>query len=189
MEWQDQFTQVTTWWQYWRGRAQSLESDGRVCSTWKGGREYGVLADGNKVILWRKSGFGPIPRPRIWMTANGIHSMCVGSEAGRYVCAWVPSFNVQKPCRVIQAESFWGQQATCWHPDWSRQGALCLKAERQSICVRSSCQKANALQHGSGTAPPRSLHALPALRPRCKAKWGCAHSNSTRLPARHMRGL
>lgn len=172
-----------------RRRDQKLKSDERVCSTWKEGREYAILADGNGVILWRKSGFGPIPRPKIWMTSNGIHSMCVGKEAGRCVCAWVPSFNVQKPRRVIQAESFWDQQATCWHPDWSRQGALRLKAERQSICVRSSSQKANVPQRGSGTVLPRSHRALSPLRPRWKAEWGWAHSNPARLPARLTWGL
>lgn len=62
---------------------------------------------------------------------------------------YAPSFSVQKPYMVIHAESFWGQQATCWHPDSRRQGALLLRAERQSIRVRSSSWKANAWSSGA----------------------------------------
>lgn len=86
------------------------------------------------MILWRKSSFSPMSRPRIWTTSNGIQCMCWGKEAGRCLCVWVPGFDVQKPHTVNHAESFWGQQATCWYPDRCRQGALGLKAERQSIC-------------------------------------------------------
>lgn len=181
VEWQGCFLEVTLWW--WGGEwLESVLSLGRGRGTW-------ISADGNEAIIWRKPGFVSMSRLRIGMTAKGIQSECVGEKGGRKVCVSLGAkFQCAETTQSNSCRKHWGPAGRLLHPDWCRQGALCWKAERQSICVRSSSQKANALPRGAGAVVPRSHHLHPLRRRRRGAGWGGARSSPAQLPARLRRG-
>lgn len=158
-EWQDQFIR----WLCGNGTGEG------VPGSWKVTREHAVYMERGKGIWylsrWKlgdsleKVWLWPKIQARIWTASSGIRNMCVGAK---YQCAETTHSNSRR--------KLLGPEATYWHPDWCRQGALCLEAERQSLCGSSS-QKATAPPHGSGTeAPPWSQCAHPLQRPTWNAE-------------------
>ena len=139
MEWQDQPLQ-------WLCGGRTGEREPR---SWKGTRENASSGKGKRNTYLSRWKVGNSLK-KVWLWPNIAakwnrllieYSACCGG-GGRGVCRRVDAkFQRAETTHSNSCRKLRGQQATCWHPDWCRQGSLCLIAERQSICVRSSSQK------------------------------------------------
>lgn len=102
-----------------------------------------------KLILWGKSGFGPISWTRIWKAsagtwnmqerAGGKGSVCAGEHA-KSQCA---ENACSKSCRKLSGPA--GHLLTA---AWCSQGASAWERKGKAYAPGSAGQKASALQHG-----------------------------------------